>query len=93
LSLQRSGRGSRASATAPRAGRPGGVFVQSPKSDIYVAMLGIALGAMILGCILLLLVWGRYDYSSKPTALAPSPVRLASLDRVIAFENFSTVRL
>ena len=41
----------------PRAGggRPG-VFVQAPRSDIYVAMLGVALGAMILGCLLLFLV-------------------------------------
>ena len=34
---------------SPAGGAAGGVLVQSPKSDIYVAMLGIALGAIVIG--------------------------------------------
>jgi len=34
--------------------------VTTPKSDIYVALLGVALGAMTLATGLLLLVWNRY---------------------------------
>lgn len=49
-------------------GRPG-VFVQQPKSDIYVTMLGIALGAMFLGSILLVMILARYDFKVKATAL------------------------
>lgn len=46
-----------------------GIYVQKPKSDVYVAMLGIALGAIVIGCILLLLVWGRYEYKTTVSAL------------------------
>jgi hypothetical protein len=51
-----------------------GVYVQQAKSDIFVVMLAIALGAILLGCVLLLLVWGRYDYKTSPTALIPPMV-------------------
>jgi len=55
-------------AAAGRAPVGGGrIFVQAPKSDIYVAMLGIALGAIILGCLLLVLRLRDYDFSTKPT--------------------------
>ncbi len=55
---------------AGRAAAPArGVYVQQPKSDIYVAMLGIALGAIIIGCLLMVLLWGDYGYSSDATAL------------------------
>lgn len=72
MSRQKSGRGGkkaapargRAAAAAPRGGR--GVYVQAPKSDIFVVLLSISLGAILIGCVLLLLVWGRYDYSTKP---------------------------
>jgi len=56
------------------------VFVQSPKSDIYVALLGVSLGAMFLGCLLLLLVMNRYGFSTKVssrTATTPAVVALA----------------
>ena len=52
------------SAARPAGGRPG-VFVQTPKSDIYVALLGVALGAMVLGCLLLVLVLQRYEFKTK----------------------------
>jgi hypothetical protein len=44
--------------------------VQSPKSDIYVVMLGIALGAILLGCILMALVFSRYNFSTKVSAVS-----------------------
>jgi hypothetical protein len=55
------------------AARPG-VFVQTPKSDIYVTLLAVALGAMIIGCILLVLILNQYGFQTKVSALtAPSP--------------------
>ena len=53
------------------AGRPG-VFVQAPRSDVYVALLGVALGAMIVGCILLVLILQRYDFKTKVSAMMPA---------------------
>jgi len=38
------------------------VLVQVPKSDIFVAMLGVALGAILLACLLMLLILWRYDF-------------------------------
>jgi hypothetical protein len=66
MSRPRSGRSSTPAAPS-RGARPGrpGVFVQAPKSDIYVAMLGIALGAMFVGTILLVLILARYDFKTK----------------------------
>ncbi|AGA30636.1 hypothetical protein [Singulisphaera acidiphila] len=61
------------------AGRPG-VFVQSPRSDIFVALLGIALGAMVLGCLLLVLLLQRYEFTTKAAVLTqPSNTALAAL--------------
>jgi hypothetical protein len=70
LSRPRSGRAASGGGGSRPAARPG-VFVQTPKSDIYVALLGIALGAMILGCLLLLLILNRYGFSTKVSALTP----------------------
>ena len=59
-------RSTRASSTpAARGSRPAGrpgVFVTSPKSDIYVALLGVSLGAMILATLLLTILFSRYDF-------------------------------
>jgi hypothetical protein len=51
------------------------VYVQAPKSDVYVAMLSVALGAMLLGCILLVLLLQRYEFKTKAAArtLDPAP--------------------
>jgi hypothetical protein len=58
-------RSTRASAPAGRAaGRPG-VFVTTPKSDIYVTLLGVALGAMVLSILLLVILLGKYDFAIK----------------------------
>jgi hypothetical protein len=63
LSRPRSSRGNTATARpAARAGRPG-VFVATPKSDVYVALLGVSLGSMVLAS--LLLTWLLYGYDFK----------------------------
>ncbi len=58
------------SAAGPR--RPG-VLVQSPKSDIYVVMLGIALGAILLASLLMALLLNRYGFSVKVSARSATP--------------------
>ena len=45
-----------------------GVYVQAPKSDVYVTLLGISLGALLLACLLLFLVYSRYDMKMTPSA-------------------------
>jgi hypothetical protein len=70
-----------ATPTAARAARPG-VFVQRPKSDIYVAMLGVALGVTFLATILLALLMNGYKWQINPPGLLSAPAEL-----------FSTVRL
>lgn len=69
MSRPRSGRGASSAPARGAGGRPG-VYVQTPKSDVFVALLGVALGAMIIACILLVLVWKRYDFKTK-AAFAP----------------------
>ena len=76
MSRPRSGRAASGGGSRPAAARPG-VFVQTPKSDIYVALLGIALAAMIFGCILLLLILNRYGFSTKVTSLMAPPAAVA----------------
>jgi hypothetical protein len=46
-------------------------MVQTPRSDVYVALLGVSLGAILIGSILLMMVWQRYG-SIKAAALPPS---------------------
>ncbi len=90
MSRLRSARGASGSSASSRTGggRPG-VFVQAPQSDIYVTMLGVALGAMILGCLLLLLILNRYEWKTTVSAApSPAPIALAALP-----ENSGTVRL
>ena len=70
MSRPRSGRSSVLAGRAS-AGRPG-IFVQAPRSDVYVALLGVALGAMIVGCILLVLILQRYDFKIKVSAMMPA---------------------
>lgn len=60
----------RGSATpAARGARPGGrpgIFVAKPKSDIYVALLGVSLGSMLLAITLLVVLWSGYDFKIAP---------------------------
>jgi hypothetical protein len=80
LSPPRSGRGAKpakpakpaksAKVTKPSKPAPAkarGVYVQSPKSDVYVTLLGISLGALLLACLLLFLVYSRYDMKMAPS--------------------------
>jgi hypothetical protein len=71
------------------------VFVQTPKSDIYVALLGIALGAMLLGCLLLLLILNRYEFKIKVSSLAAPAAYAVAMDTqaTTPTENSSTVHL
>jgi hypothetical protein len=58
----------RAAAPAARGGR---VLVQTPRSDVYVALLGVSLGAILLGCLLLALHLNRYGFQTKVSGLTP----------------------
>jgi hypothetical protein len=69
LSRPRSGRGVSTTGGVRTAATQRGVYVQAPKSDIFVALLGVALGAMVLGCLLLVLVLNRYGFSTKVSAV------------------------
>jgi hypothetical protein len=91
LSRPRSGRAASGGGGRPAA-RPG-VFVQTPKSDIYVTLLGIALGAMILGCILLLIILNRYEFKTSVSMLRPSTPISASLALAGNTEKNSAVHL
>ena len=59
------------SAPAAAARRPG-VLVQTPKSDIYVVLLGVSLGAVVISCILMIVLFSRYNFSTKVSALPPA---------------------
>jgi len=50
-----------ATAAAARGGR--GVYVQAPRSDVYVTLLGVALGSIVLGVIFLALVLNGYEWN------------------------------
>lgn len=81
-----------ATRSAPAGGR--GVYIQSPKSDLYVVMLGISLGAILLGCLFLALVWNRYDFKIKPTASLTPPASGALMASNLEISPISdTVRL
>lgn len=41
--------------------RRGGILVRRPSSNIYTALLGVAVAAMTLGCLFLLLEIHQYD--------------------------------
>ncbi len=71
---------SSASSRASTPARQRGVLVQAPKSDIYVALLGISLAAILIGCLLMILLLGRYEFKVKvaDAGRSPSAVSLAS---------------
>jgi len=71
------GGGSSASRSATPAARQRGVLVQAPKSDIYVALLGISLAAILIGCLLMILLLGQYGWSTKVAAVAPPSLTTA----------------
>ncbi len=69
MSRQPSTRGSSATAASRGASaaaqRRPGVFVQAPKSDIYVALLGLALAAILIACLLMLVMLNSYGWNVK----------------------------
>ena len=74
MSRLASSRGSAApTARGAAAQRRPGVFVQTPKSDIYVALLGISLGAIVLATLLMLLILNQYGFSTKVSATSAPP--------------------
>jgi hypothetical protein len=59
-------------------------MIQTPRSDIYVVMLGIALGAILLGCLLLMLVLNRYEWKTKVSVLgSSSPGLVAAVEQPV----------
>lgn len=72
------------------AGGARGVYVQSPKSDIYVVLLGIAFGAILLGCLLLLVIMYGYNFQLKPTAFLTPDAGKAPLVAQISEKIAST---
>jgi len=56
-------------------------------------LLGIALGAMILGCLLLLLILNRYGFSTKVSALTPTTATPRAVASNSAPVNFFTEHL
>jgi hypothetical protein len=52
---------------AQRGGGGRGVYVQKPQSDVFVVLLGVALGAMLLGCLFLALKLNQYGFSVTPS--------------------------
>jgi hypothetical protein len=63
--------------SSPAAARRPGVLVQSPKSDIYVVLLGVSLGAILVSCIIMIVVFYRYGFSTKVSAIAPAAAATA----------------
>ena len=72
LPSSRSSSGANPTARSSSAARNPRVLVQSPKSDIFVALLGIALGAILISCILMFVMLYRYNFSTKVSAVVPS---------------------
>lgn len=72
LRLSRGAKSATTPAARPAAGRRPGVLVQAPKSDIFDAMLGVALAAILLACLLMILILWRYDFKAN--------AKLAALD-------------
>ncbi len=73
MSRPRSGRGANTPAAKPTRGRAAaggrpGVFVQTPQSDVYVAMLGVSLASLLIGAILLALIMRSYEWKTKVAA-------------------------
>ena len=93
MSRPRSGRAASSGGGGSRPAARPGVFVQTPKSDIYVALLGIALGAMILGCLLLVLILNGYEFKTKVSALTAPPSTSLALASDRAAEKSLTIRL
>lgn len=61
------------------------VMVPTARSDVYVTLLGVALGAILLGCLFLVLVLNRYEFKTKVSARTgtrPAALALAAASPV-----------
>ncbi len=69
-------------------GRPG-VFVQAPRSDIYVGLLGLSLAAIVVACILLALIMNRYEFQTKAAWTVPQAETqiAANLEKVTILDS------
>jgi len=68
--------------SAPRAAARGvsggrGVYLQKPKNDIYVGLLGVALGSLLLGCLFMVLYLAKYEFKLKAAAIPPALTAIA----------------
>lgn len=68
-----SGAAGRAAGRSAAAQRRPGVLVQSAKSDIYVAMLGVSLAAILIATILMTVIFASYGWSTKVSQTSPTP--------------------
>jgi hypothetical protein len=64
----------------------GGIYVPKPKPDIYTVLLGIALFAILVACILLFLEFRSYGYSMRAGRIqhGEAPVFAVIVDLVSA---------
>jgi hypothetical protein len=67
--------------------------VPAPQPDIYVALLGVALGALVLGCIMLLVVLGRYEFKVNVSARETSRGASLALVQSVPEAKIRTVHL
>jgi len=73
LSRLRSSRASKSGASRSTATpRQRGVLVQAAKSDIYVALLGIALAAILIAIVLMVIILARYDWQVSVASAFPT---------------------
>ena len=42
--------------------RPAGILIRRPKTTVYTVLMGVALAAITIACLLLILELNRYDY-------------------------------
>jgi len=56
-----------------------GVYVEAPSADIYTALLGVALGAILIACSVLLLELQSYGFDAgAPTSALPAELSPAN---------------
>jgi len=74
LSRLRSSRASNKSSASRSTATPRqrGVLVQAAKSDIYVALLGIALAAILIACLLMAIILYQYDWAVTVASVFPT---------------------
>ena len=64
------------------------VAIAKPKNDIYVALLGIAVGALIIACILLMMEMSKYEWNVNPK-VSLDPSQATPLGQAVAVASAS----